>query len=140
MVKESDMSVEDVASQVQSLMDSWNPPPEDVGMQRLIGVPREPGDGRATASPDDPNLQHPLNPAQKGDAQMANQFADDADVKADDYSGEEWTKEALKDEIDRRNAAMDDEDNYLSKSGNKDDLRQRLVDDDVNSAVEHESE
>jgi hypothetical protein len=135
---DEEMTVEDVSAQVQSLLDTWNPPADDGSMQYLIGVPREQGDGRATASPTDPNLQHPLNPAMKGDAQRVNNpFTDDAD---EDYSGKEWSKDALKEEVERRNSEMDDEDNHLAVSGTKDELRERLVADDSNRAVEQESE
>lgn len=137
--------VEDVAGQVQELLDSWNPPPTDGMMQNLIGVPRpDEAHVQATNSPDDPYLKHRLNPADDSvDAQRINTFADDADDGAaggaEDYSGDEWSKVALQEEIDSRNADVEDEDNHLSRSGNKDELRDRLIEDDANRRVEDET-
>lgn len=51
----------DVANQVQKLMDSWNPPPEDKSFERLVGVPTEPGDVAATAHVRADGLDHPDN-------------------------------------------------------------------------------
>lgn len=137
------VDVADVAAAVQELNDTWNPPADDGSMQYLIGVPREEGDGRATASPTDPIMQHPRNPARDDvDAQRLQDFTDDAgddsDDSVEDYSGDEWSKTALQEEIDNRNADQDDEDLHISRSGNKDELRDRLIEDDANRRVEED--
>jgi hypothetical protein len=67
-----------VSEQVQGLLASWNPPPEDKALERLVGVPTEPGDTRATAHVPMEELNGPHNPARDSvDAQR--QYADDLD-------------------------------------------------------------
>lgn len=61
--------------------------------------------------------------------QGADLSTDGGDASAEDYAGEAWTFQALKDEVDARNAGREDDDR-ISKGGSADDLRQRLVEDD----------
>lgn len=55
---------------------------------------------------------------------------DDEDEEPEDYTGEDWTFQALKEEIDARNEGNDDADTRISKAGSADDLRARLIADD----------
>lgn len=103
---------EDVAGDVQRLLESWNPPPEDHSLEVLVGSNPDPEDTRTTVAGDGAN-------SDDDDAQKV--FEDDLDSEDEDYSGEEWTKDALKEEAESRG---------LSQAGNKDDLRARLIESD----------
>lgn len=123
-----------VDEQVRDLLDGWNPAPTSDFLARVVGQPVPVGDTRATNAGRPEGADHPRNFANsKVDAERM--FTDDVndgdgvDDEADEVSYDDMTKSELKDEIDRRNADRD-EDDHLSKSGNKADLVARLEDDD----------
>lgn len=127
-----------VDEQVRDLLDSWNPAPTDWGVTQAIGDVVPEGDTRATVAFRDPRLDHPRNPALDSlDAGLM--FADDGedDEDGDDEDDDvderiaysDMTKKELQSVIDSRNADRD-EDDHLSKSGNKAELAARLEEDD----------
>lgn len=108
------------AEEVQRLLAKWNPPPEDHALERIVGVPTDEGDGRATAHVRAKNLDHPQNPADDS-VDAARMFADDGDDGEPDKPYEDQTNDELRAELERRG---------LPKSGNKDELIERLEEDD----------
>ena len=128
-----------VAEQVADLRAKWNPPPQSNRMDALLGERVPAGDGRATASVRQPAMDHPRNPGDDS-IDAARLYTDDGSDDEDtgtDYS--DMNKNELKAEIDRRNADRD-EDDHLSKSGNKDDLIARLEEDDAAADEDDEDE
>lgn len=121
------MSEKSVAEQVQDLRESWNPAPVDNTLERVVGVRPDEGDTRATGHVRDAALDHPQNPG-RDDLDGGRMYQDDGDDE-DDVSYDDMTKDELKAEIDSRNEGRD-EDDHLSKAGNKQDLIDRLVEDD----------
>lgn len=104
----------DPAAEVAAIRERWNKPPVDHAMERIVGVPTEPGDGRATAHVPMEELNRPVTT--------------EPVVHDDDY--DEWSFQDLKDEIDVRNEERD-EDDQLSKGGSTEDLKARLREDDA---------
>lgn len=104
-----------VHEQVQDLLNRWNPPATEHGMERLIGATPEPGDGRATVAIDpDPNQG-----TYTDDGDDPDEGDDDGDDEGDNY--EDLNKDDLK-------AALAERD--LPTSGTKDELIARLREDD----------
>jgi hypothetical protein len=140
--KKKKMGVMPVHEEVAALLASWNPPPVDNAIEILVGVPPEPGDVAATAHVRDPLLDHDRNPALDS-VDAASMYADDGDdadeSDVEDYTGDEWDHAALKAEIDDRNEDRDSDD-ALSKGGSSDDLRERLIEDDVNQRIEADAD
>lgn len=67
--------------------------------------------------------------------------ADDEDSpEAEDYSGKEWTVDALTAEIDARNDERDEDDQIVPDTGKKADLIQALLDDDAAQAESEEDD
>lgn len=109
------MAEKPVHEQVQDLLNSWNKPPEDHSLERIVGVPTGEADTAATA-------HVPMEELNKG-------FRDDGDDDSGGDTYEDMTIAELKEEIDSRNADRDEED-HLSKTGNKAELIERLEADD----------
>jgi hypothetical protein len=100
----------DVASQVREHLDRWNSPAEDNSLNALVGQPAPEGDGRATAN------TGPTNP-----------YADSADlaeVPTDDDGNPDYSK--------MKNADLEAhlKARGLSTAGNKEEMVERLEDDD----------
>lgn len=131
-----------VDEQVRDLLESWNPAPTSDFLARVVGQPVPVGDTRATNAGYPEGADHSRNFANsKIDAERM--FADDVveddegDDEALDYS--DMTKAELQDEIERRNADRD-EDDHLSKSGNKAELVARLEEDDESDESEDDDD
>lgn len=127
LMKQAD--VEDVAAQVKTLTETWNPPPVADDLRYVLGAVAEEHDGRETQAAVNPDA------FPTGDNQI--QYNDDGDdpedddAVAEDYSDEDkWTFAALKEEIDARNMNLP-EDDRISKGGGRDDLVARLLEDDA---------
>lgn len=120
----------DVAAEVQRLTQSWNPPPEDHSLERLVGVPTDAADVAATAHVPMAELNQHLSPTDsKVDAQRLQDFQDDGD-DGDDYL-DELDKATLQDMAEKRG---------LSKSGSKDDLKARIRESDAGSEEDDSDE
>lgn len=122
------MAEKPVHEQVQELLNKWNKPPEDVALSRLVGVPTEPGDTRATAHVRDATLDHAQNP---GDSKVdaGRMYADDGDsglpeVPTDDDGNPQY------DELKNADLKQHLEARGLPVSGKHDELVQRLEEDD----------
>jgi hypothetical protein len=119
------MAEKPVYEQVSDLMQSWNPPPVDKAMERIVGVPTEPGDGRATAHVPMEELNSHMNAGRDDIDAQRQQYGDDLDDGDDaDDDGSEYddmTIDQLKDALRERD---------LPVSGNKQELIDRLVEDD----------
>lgn len=106
-----------VHEQVQDLLQSWNPAPEDNALSRLVG---DQGDNRPA------EMDHGRNPGLSGvDAERM--FADDGedDDEGDDGLDDLNIKE-LRTRVDEVNADLENEEDHLSKGGSADDIRDRL--------------
>lgn len=112
--REMQMSEKTVAEQVQALTERWNPPTVDHALERLVGVPTQPGDVAATAHVPMEELNKSFTNSDV-DAQRLQEFTDDGDDDGDPL--EEMDKDGLKDEAEKRG---------LAKSGSKDDLKARI--------------
>lgn len=111
---------------VEEILRRWNKPPVDNDLAYVLGEVADREDGRETKATDNPNAHE----IQDNKVQYTDDGDDDDDDAAEDYSDEDtWTFQALKDEIDRRNADRDDD--KISKGGGRDDLVARLVEDDA---------
>jgi hypothetical protein len=108
----------DVAAEVRALTERWNPPPSDHSLERLVGVPTEPGDVAATAHVPMEELNKSFTNSDV-DAQRLSEFQDDGD---DADALEDMDKAALKDEAESRGLAV---------SGSKDDLKARIREHDA---------
>jgi hypothetical protein len=109
--------------EVQDLLNGWNAPPSDKSLERLVGENPPEGDGRATAAMNQP--AEGLNPfSDKVDAQRLHAYTDDGDSAGGDgeVAYEDKTNDELRDELEKRG---------LSKSGNKQELINRLEEDDA---------
>jgi hypothetical protein len=149
----------DTSAEKQKLLDKWNPAPTDEALARLVGVPTEVGDTRATAHVPMEVLNHQFNAGNSDvDAGLLAQFRDDGDdddkaarkaarkaakaakksQSSDDAGGEgdegdkydAMNAKDLKAEIDSRNEGRDGDD-VLVKGGKVEEIRQRLRDDDA---------
>lgn len=105
----------DVAAEVKKLTESWNPPATDRTLEVLVGVPTDPADVAATAHITPEGLQK--FSSSKVDAQRLQEFQDDGD----DVDLESADKATLQNEAEKRG---------LSKSGNKDELLERIQEHD----------
>lgn len=109
-----------VHEQVADLRERWNPAPEDDYIERIVGVPVEVGDTRATRAAGSDGLDHDRNPARDDiDAQRA--FQDDGD----DGDNGLLYGEAL-DDLSKAELQAQAEARGLSKSGNMEEIRERI--------------
>lgn len=117
------------SEQAFDLNASWNPPPTDDGLHRMVGDQREEHDTRATVAvqPENPGVSPTSS---KVDAQRMDLYKDDGD----DNSGGSTDAEELKGQ------ALDDalEARGLSKSGTADEKRQRVADHDAGNGDDDE--
>lgn len=97
----SEETPETVAEQVQKILNTWNEPVTDYGMQMMVGVPTDPADGRATGSLDTKEMNR----------HMASAYSDDVDA------------------AELKGKALDEalEEAGLPKSGTADEKRERLA-------------
>lgn len=129
----------DVAADVKSHQDRWNPPPEDHTLERVVGVPTDQADVAATAHIDVTEINKHIdagNMSTDSGVDAQRMYADDADdgedaddVEDDGEDGDEFDRmdhAELKAAIDEHNAGLENEDDHLSKGGSSDDLRDRL--------------
>lgn len=146
------MAEKTVAEQVQELTERWNPPTTDHTLERLVGVPTQPGDVAATGHVPMEELNRSFTNSDV-DAQRLKEFTDDGDdddakaakkrAKAEKKAAKKaaassqsdgdmydaMNGDALKAEIDARNKGREG-DAVLAKGGKVDELRQRLREDD----------
>lgn len=130
-----------VHEQVQDLLKSWNKPPEDQVMERVVGVPTDEGDTRATAHTPMQELNHPNNPANDGvDAQRM--YADDGDGEGDGLPEVPTDEDGNPDYDSMKNADLKEHlaARDLPVSGNHDDLVARLEESDNADEEEEEDE
>lgn len=111
----------DVAAEVKALTESWNPPVTEHALERLVGVPTEPGDVAATSHVPMEELNKSFTNSNV-DAQRLSEFQDDGD---DVDELDELSKDELKDEAAERGLAV---------SGSKDDLKARIREHDAGDA------
>lgn len=124
-----------VAEQVQDIMQTWNPPPTDHTLERVVGVPTDPADVAATAHVPMEELNAHISPSDSGvDAQRL--YADDGDddglpeVPLDEDGDPDYDSmknDDLKEHLKARG---------LPVSGNHDDLVARLEEDDEDEEEE----
>lgn len=111
----------DVAAERDKLLKQWNPPAEDHGLERLVGVPTEDGAVAATAHVPMEELNRPLAASSdQVDAQRMGAYDDDLSGDGG-QSYEDMSNDELRDELGRRD---------LPKSGNKKEMVARLEEDD----------
>lgn len=111
----------DVAAERDRLLKSWNPPAEDHGIERVVGVPTDPADVAATGHTPMAELNKHVNPASDSvDAARLNEYGDDLS-DTEDVSYEDMTNDDLRAELEKRG---------LPKSGNKQEMVERLEEDD----------
>jgi hypothetical protein len=118
------------SEQALDLQASWNPPPTDNALERLVGVPTEPGDTRATAHVP----MEVLNKSFTGsgvDASRPDLYRDDADDAGNGEVSEDMSKEELQKEAEKRD---------LSKSGNKKELVERIQEYDAQQGAGDEDD
>lgn len=115
------MADKPVYEQVEELTRRWNPPPTDHMIERVVGIPTSPEDGRATAHMPMSELGGPVQPDGYDDDGA---FDDDLDDEEEDEGGDGYD--------DMTNAELQSllEGRGLTKSGNKDELIARLREDD----------
>ena len=118
-----------VHEEVAELLAKWNPPPVDGGLVRLIGVPTEEGDTRATASVRPEEMNHPGNAA-ADDIDAERMLQDDGDDE-EDVGYDDMTNADLKELLKARE---------LPVSGNHDELVARLDADDAEGNDDEEDD
>ena len=123
-----------VHEQVADLRERWNPAPQDDYIERIVGVPVEVGDTRATRAAGSEGLDHDRNPARDDiDAQRA--FQDDGDdgddglLYGDDL--DDLNKSALQEQAEARG---------LPTSGTKEEIRERIDEHDESEDDESDDE
>lgn len=122
-----------VHEQVADLRARWNKPATSDFLERHIGVPNEPGDTRATKSALDEGLDHDRNPARDNvDAQRA--FADDGDEEESLLYGEDL------DDLSKAELQAQAEARGLAKSGNMEEIRDRIDEHDDSEDEEDDEE
>jgi hypothetical protein len=106
----------DVAGQVQEHLDRWNAPTEDHTLASLVGKPAPEGDTRVSAN--------------RGTDATGNPYADDGDLPEVplDEDGEPLYAEMKNADLEAHLKARG-----LSTAGNKDEMVERLEEDDTES-------
>lgn len=108
----------DVATQVQEHLARWNEPANDHTLSSVVGMPAPEGDTRSTAN------------TQSGSS-LANPYADDADLPEvpTDADGNPQYGDMKNADLEAHLKARD-----LSTAGNKDEMVERLEENDSESA------
>jgi hypothetical protein len=108
--------------------------PEESELVDLEQVVEEINGPRPTEEVSDAgNSRAPQRAEDEPEAEADGEAEGEGEGESEDYSGEEWSHDALKAEIDKRNEGREDDD-HISKGGSSDDLRARLVEDDAAQA------
>lgn len=121
-----------VAEQVQEISERWNPAPTDHTLERVVGVPTEVGDTRATSHVPMEELNTRFNAGRDDlDAQRQDAFNDDLDgdglpAVPEDDDGEPDYDSMKNDDLKALLKARD-----LPVSGKHADLVDRLEEDDA---------
>lgn len=124
-----------VAEQVQEQLNRWNPPEESHAFERVVGVPVDEGDTRATAHVelDEVNAHIKAGGPRPSDSTVDASRMDalDEDEEGEDSGYDDKTVDELKAELRKRD---------LPVSGKHAELVQRLEEDDASDDDEDDSD
>jgi len=109
------------SEQAYDLQAKWNPPPEDKGFERVVGIEREPGDTRATAHKPMDELENSPT-SSKRDAQRMDLYRDDGADEEEPEDVSDLKGKALDRALERRG---------LPKSGSAEEKRDRIREHDA---------